>query len=188
MQLLTILYLIPLSHAFSVNALPPPHRISLDTTLTTKYPTDTSHQSFLPLKTSPHTSSHTSLHSLSPLTVRGGSSTSPPTPSTRTFSSFLSCLTFTSVLLNSIRRLIPHALKPFSASPPAFLPYAYLASVLWFLYYESYKGFHLKFIPVYVTRSGHLNGKNVLYKIPPVNVLYSGGWMESSRKRKVRKG
>ncbi|GMI44271.1 hypothetical protein TrCOL_g12661 [Triparma columacea] len=115
--------------------------------------------------------------------IRGGSS---PPPSTRTISSFISCLTFTSVLLNSIRRLLPHALHPFTlTSFPAFLPYAYAGSVLWFLYYESYKGFHQKFIPVFVTRSGYLKGKPAIYKLPPVNVLYSGGWLEASRKRKI---
>ena len=56
----------------------------------------------------------------------------------------------------------------------------YALSALSFLYAESYKGFHLKFNRTYVTRSHRLPG---LWKLPVLNVLYSGGWVKASSKR-----
>jgi len=112
-----------------------------------------------------------------------------PPRNPRSFRSFFSILTFTSVLLNAVRRLVPIALAPLKApSSPASpsLILSYVLSVSFFLYYEAYKGFHKKFVPAYVSRSQTLPSKNILLSFIPVNVLYSGGYICSNKARKAK--
>ena len=113
----------------------------------------------------------------------GAASPSMPPARPRSVSSFISCTCLTAFLLRSVIRLYPHILPPLRAStvsPSVYFLYA--SSVLAFLYSESYKGFHLKFNQTYLTRSQRLPN---LYKLPLLNILYSGGWVSSSKKRKM---
>lgn len=119
------------------------------------------------------------------LNFSGGASSSSSSPMPvarpRSFSSFLSCTCLSLMLLRSILRLYPHTLPPLtSATPTTYFLYA--TSILMFLYSESYKGFHLKFNQTYLTRSHRLPS---FWRLPLLNILYSGGWVQSSLKRKI---
>jgi len=117
--------------------------------------------------------------------IRGGAPSPPSPPSASALvHAFIPCAFLTHTLTKSIRRLIPYTTAPLSTTSMTTIVPMYLAAASFFAYYEAYKGFHLKFTPMFVARSFNLHSQNVLYRYP-LAVIYSTGLIESSRKRKI---
>eukprot|EP00586_Coscinodiscus_wailesii_P020604 CAMPEP_0172508616 /NCGR_PEP_ID=MMETSP1066-20121228/213328_1 /TAXON_ID=671091 /ORGANISM="Coscinodiscus wailesii, Strain CCMP2513" /LENGTH=247 /DNA_ID=CAMNT_0013286665 /DNA_START=168 /DNA_END=911 /DNA_ORIENTATION=+ len=135
--------------------------------------------------------------------VRGGSSTGATEGGSQ--SSLVSkCVDFAAsfwavgglsyILLKAVKRLVPIALEPFKTGDAAaaivplthFQLGAYIATCLFFVYVEGYKGFQRKFAPLVVVRS---------MKLAPVSAskihhvifgpLYAMGLFHASKKRKI---
>lgn len=95
---------------------------------------------------------------------------------------------FCYILLRSIRKIFPIAADPFAAASTPLSNFhlaAYIFTCLWFAYVEGYKGFHLKFSPLVVSRSLTLQpGKSSFLHIL-FAPLYSMGLFHAKKKRVI---
>jgi hypothetical protein len=87
-------------------------------------------------------------------------------------------------LSQSVLRLLPYTYVPLETLPKTTILPLYAGAALFFAYYEAYKGFHLKFTPMFVSRAFNLHTQNALYRYP-LSPFYATGLFESSTKRKI---
>ena len=111
---------------------------------------------------------------------------SKPSKATVLFS-FYATFGFASILLKSVKRLLPIALEPFhSATPPSPLILAsFAATIFVFLYSEGYKAFHLKFNPLLISRSYTLTPSTARLHHLIFAPFYAAGFIGATKKRKI---
>ena len=101
-----------------------------------------------------------------------------------TVHALIPCLYMSSKLMQSILRLLPYTYVPLETLSRTTIVPLYVSAALFFAYYEAYKGFHLKFTPMFVSRAFNLHTQNALYRYP-LSPFYATGLFQSTTKRKV---
>lgn len=128
---------------------------------------------------------------LDPMAKRGGSISTTETLHgvANVFASLWAAGGFVAILGKSIKRILPIALEPFSATAPGLSPFqlgSYIAMCLMFAYAEGYKGFQLKFSPLVVARAQTLKpfqGTPIHHVL--LGPFYAMGLFHATKKRRI---